>query len=127
MSPGAKVSAGRFLIGHSFFGHAGFFGAADERRRISAPRSGGLGGLDLLDRRIACGPFFFGGEANVGIIVSNLLAGIVFVDWLAVAPESSHWLTLILLVLFGSTKLLQKFVPATLLIFTAISCLSDCG
>ena len=58
-------------------------------------------------------PIFFGNEANVGIIVSNLLAGIVFVDWLAIAPETSHWLTLILLVLFGLTKLLQKFVPAT--------------
>lgn len=58
-------------------------------------------------------PIFFGGGANVGIIVSNLLAGIVFVDWLAIAPETSHWLTLILLALFGLTKLLQKFVPAT--------------
>jgi len=58
-------------------------------------------------------PIFFGSEANVGIIVSNLLAGIVFVDWLAIAPETSHWLTFILLVLFGLTKLLQKFVPAT--------------
>ncbi|MGA2870570.1 MAG: hypothetical protein ABSF34_15590, partial [Verrucomicrobiota bacterium] len=58
-------------------------------------------------------PIFFGSGANVGIIVSNLLAGIVFVDWLAIAPETSHWLTLILLVLFGLTKLLQKFVPAT--------------
>ena len=58
-------------------------------------------------------PIFFGSEANVGIIVSNLLAGIVFVDWLAIVPETSHWLTFILLVLFGLTKLLQKFVPAT--------------
>jgi hypothetical protein len=58
-------------------------------------------------------PIFFGSEANVGIIVSNLLAGIVFVDWLAIVPETSRWLTFILLVLFGLTKLLQKFVPAT--------------
>jgi UbiA prenyltransferase family len=58
-------------------------------------------------------PVFFGSEANVGIIVSNLLAGIVFVDWLAIAPVASRWLGLILLILFGLTKLLQKFVPAT--------------
>jgi hypothetical protein len=58
-------------------------------------------------------PVFFGSEANVGIIVSNLLAGIVFVDWLAVAPGGSRWLAVILLMLFGLTKLLQKFVPAT--------------
>jgi 4-hydroxybenzoate polyprenyltransferase len=58
-------------------------------------------------------PVFFGSEANVGIIVANLLAGIVFVDWLAIAPAASHWLGLILLILFGLTKLLQKFVPAT--------------
>ena len=55
----------------------------------------------------------FANDANVGIIVSNLLAGIVFVDWLAIAPVASHWLGLIWLILFGLTKLLQKFVPAT--------------
>jgi hypothetical protein len=58
-------------------------------------------------------PVFFANDANVGIIVSNLLAGIVFVDWLAIAPVASHWLGLIWLILFGLTKLLQKFVPAT--------------
>jgi len=58
-------------------------------------------------------PIFFGGEINVGRIVSNLLAGIVFVDWLAVAPDDSCWLAPVLLGLFGLTKLLQKFVPAT--------------
>jgi UbiA prenyltransferase family len=58
-------------------------------------------------------PVFFGSEANIGLIVANLLAGIVFVDWLAIAPAASHWLGLILLILFGLTKLLQKFVPAT--------------
>jgi ABC-type uncharacterized transport system permease subunit len=56
---------------------------------------------------------FQAGELNVGRIVSDLLAGIVFVDWLAVAPESPRWLSLIFLALFGLTKLLQKFVPAT--------------
>ncbi len=58
-------------------------------------------------------PVFFGSEANVSIIVSNLLAGIVLVDWLAIVPEASRWLGLILIILFGLTKLLQKFVPAT--------------
>jgi hypothetical protein len=56
---------------------------------------------------------FFPGEANVGRIVSNLLAGIVFVDWLAVAPQCPRWLSATLLLLFGATKLLQRFVPAT--------------
>jgi 4-hydroxybenzoate polyprenyltransferase len=58
-------------------------------------------------------PVFFSSEANVGIIVSNLLAGIVFVDWIAIAPGASHWLVPIMVILFGLTKLLQKFVPAT--------------
>lgn len=57
---------------------------------------------------------FFRGETNVGWIVTNLLAGIVLVDWLAVAPQVSHWLSaLVFLPLFGLTKWLQKFVPAT--------------
>ena len=56
---------------------------------------------------------FFPGEANVGRIVSNLLAGIVFVDWLAVAPQCPRWLSATFLILFGATKLLQRFVPAT--------------
>ncbi len=58
---------------------------------------------------------FLGGEINVGHIVSNLLAGIVFVDWLAVAPQFPHWtgVAAIFLALFGLTQWLQKFVPAT--------------
>lgn len=57
---------------------------------------------------------FQGGETNAGWIVSNLLAGIVLVDWLAVAPQLQPWLsTLVFLLLFGLTKWLQKFVPAT--------------
>ena len=36
---------------------------------------------------------FQGGEVNVGRIVSGLLAGIVFVDWLAVAPGCPHALS----------------------------------
>jgi 4-hydroxybenzoate polyprenyltransferase len=57
---------------------------------------------------------FFGGEINVGHLVSNLLVGIVLVDWLAVAPLNLHWVgALIFLILFGLTLWLQKFVPAT--------------
>jgi len=56
---------------------------------------------------------FFGGEVNRPWIVSNLLAGVVFVDWLAVAPVSSHLASaIIFLALFGLTKWLQKFIPA---------------
>jgi 4-hydroxybenzoate polyprenyltransferase len=58
-------------------------------------------------------PIFLGGAVNVGQLVSNLLAGIVFVDWLAVAPQCPRWLGVVFLGLFGLTKVLQKFVPAT--------------
>jgi 4-hydroxybenzoate polyprenyltransferase len=57
---------------------------------------------------------FLGGGVNPGWIVSNLLAGIVLVDWLAVAPLLPPWLsTITFLLLFGLTKWSQKFVPAT--------------
>jgi 4-hydroxybenzoate polyprenyltransferase len=58
-------------------------------------------------------PIFSAGAVNVARLVSNLLAGIVFVDWLAVAPQCSRGQGFILLGLFGLTKFLQKFVPAT--------------
>jgi hypothetical protein len=58
-------------------------------------------------------PVIFGNSANVGIIVSNLLAGIVLVDWLAIAPEAPSWLFLIYLALFSLTLVFQQFVPAT--------------
>ena len=52
------------------------------------------------------------GEANVGRIASGLLAGIVLVDWLAVAPLLSHNVSIIVfLPLFGATFLLQRYVP----------------
>jgi 4-hydroxybenzoate polyprenyltransferase len=55
-----------------------------------------------------------GGATNVGWIVSNLLAGIVLVDWLAVAPQISRWLSVfVFLLLLGLTKWFQKYVPAT--------------
>jgi 4-hydroxybenzoate polyprenyltransferase len=55
---------------------------------------------------------FQAGEVNAGHIVSGLLAGIVFVDWLAVAPLCPHWLSFTFLILFGATLFLQRFVPA---------------
>lgn len=55
-----------------------------------------------------------GGEINIGWTVTNLLAGICFVDWLAVAPQIPHWTgAVVFLALFGLTKLSQQFVPAT--------------
>jgi 4-hydroxybenzoate polyprenyltransferase len=52
------------------------------------------------------------GEANVGRIVSGLLAGIVLVDWLAVAPLIRHPVSaVVFLPLFGATFLLQRYVP----------------
>jgi 4-hydroxybenzoate polyprenyltransferase len=56
---------------------------------------------------------FIGGEINVGRIVTGLLAGIIFVDWLAVVPESPRWLSIILIALFVLANFLQKIVPAT--------------
>jgi 4-hydroxybenzoate polyprenyltransferase len=56
---------------------------------------------------------FIGGEINVGRIVSGLLAGIIFTDWLAVAPQCPRELSAIFLILFGATLWLQRFVPAT--------------
>jgi UbiA prenyltransferase family len=53
------------------------------------------------------------GAVNVGRIVSGLLAGIVLVDWLAVAPGCPHALSAVFLILFGATLGLQRFVPAT--------------
>jgi hypothetical protein len=55
---------------------------------------------------------FQAGEANIGHIVSGLLAGIIFVDWLAVAPLCPYWLSFTFLILFVATLGLQRFVPA---------------
>lgn len=49
---------------------------------------------------------------NVAIIAANLVAGIVLVDWLAVAPQMAFWPgAVVFLALFGLTKWLQKFAP----------------
>lgn len=56
---------------------------------------------------------FLGGEIMVARIVSGLLAGIIFVDWLAIAPQCPVGLGLILALLFVSTLLAQRLIPAT--------------
>ena len=56
-------------------------------------------------------PLFLGGTANASLISANLLAGIVFVDWLAIAPACPFWMNLLLLALFALAKLFQKFAP----------------
>jgi UbiA prenyltransferase family len=56
---------------------------------------------------------FLGGEIMVGRIVSGLLAGIVFVDWLAIAPQCPVALSIIFGLLFVATLLSQRFIPAT--------------
>jgi 4-hydroxybenzoate polyprenyltransferase len=58
-------------------------------------------------------PVFQTGTLNVGRVVSGLLAGIVLVDWLAVAPECPPGLNVIFLILFGATLALQRYIPAT--------------
>ena len=57
-------------------------------------------------------PVFEAGAVNVGRIVSGLVAGVVFVDWLAVAaPECPRGLSLAFLCLFGATQALQRCLP----------------
>ncbi len=58
---------------------------------------------------------FQAAETSVGHIVSGLSAGIVLVDWLAVAPWCPQrlWLSFVFLMLFGATLALQRFVSAT--------------
>jgi hypothetical protein len=58
-----------------------------------------------------CVRTLFTGGGNIGIVAANLLAGIVFVDLLAVAPDCSRWLDIILITLFGLTAWLQRFAP----------------
>jgi 4-hydroxybenzoate polyprenyltransferase len=56
---------------------------------------------------------FFGGEIMVVRIVSGLLAGIVLVDWLAVAPQCPIVLDVIFALLFAATLASQRFIPGT--------------
>ncbi len=62
---------------------------------------------------IRCIRTIFFGELVVGRIVSGLLAGIILVDWLALAPQCPIALAVIFVVLFVSTLVLQRFIPAT--------------
>ena len=55
---------------------------------------------------------FWSREKNVGRTVSGLLAGIVLIDLLALAG-GSPLITLVMLILFVSALLFQKFIPAT--------------
>jgi hypothetical protein len=52
-------------------------------------------------------------ERDLGRTVSGLLAGIVFVDWLAVGPDAPRTLSVALIALFVMALGLQRFVPAT--------------
>lgn len=56
---------------------------------------------------------FWSREVQMGRAVSGLLAGIVFVDWLAVAPEMARISGIWFLLLFGLALLFQRFAPAT--------------
>ena len=60
-----------------------------------------------------CVQTLFTGGGNISLIVLNLVAGIVFVDWLAVAPDCPRGLSLVFILLFAAALLLQRFVPAT--------------
>jgi hypothetical protein len=51
-------------------------------------------------------------DRQIGRTVSGLLAGIVFVDWLAVADAPRHF-GFVFIGLFGLAILFQRFVPAT--------------
>jgi 4-hydroxybenzoate polyprenyltransferase len=51
-------------------------------------------------------------DRNVGRAVAGLLAGIIFVDWVAVA-DAPRPLGVAFLALFGLTLLFQRFIPAT--------------
>lgn len=55
---------------------------------------------------------FCSGEKNIGRTVSGLLAGIVLVDLLALAGGNPV-IFLLMLALFGSALLFQRFIPAT--------------
>jgi 4-hydroxybenzoate polyprenyltransferase len=56
---------------------------------------------------------FWTSDRNIGRTVSGLLAGIVFVDWLAVGPDAPRALGLIFVGCFLAALGFQRFVPAT--------------
>lgn len=57
-------------------------------------------------------PLLWSSPPNIGRTVSGLLAGIVFVDWIAVAHTPREW-SLVFLGLFFAALLGQRYVPAT--------------
>lgn len=67
--------------------------------------------LGLWDAR-ALRPLFFKGEKNVGAVVSALLAGIVLVDWVAMADAPRDFGFAFIGLLFVAL-MLQKIIPAT--------------
>jgi 4-hydroxybenzoate polyprenyltransferase len=57
-------------------------------------------------------PVLWSTERQIGRAVSGLLAGIVFVDWLAVADAPRNF-GFVFIALFGLAMLFQRFIPAT--------------
>jgi len=51
-------------------------------------------------------------NGNLRRTVAGLLAGIIFVDWLAIAPECPRELGFVFLLLLGGTLLAQRFAPS---------------
>ena len=94
-----RRAAGKFARANSVLaaaaaGRAALARAADEPGRFP-PRAALWFRSSLFSGSAYCiRTIFLGRRSNVGRIVSGLLAGIVFVDWLAVAPESPRWLSL---------------------------------
>lgn len=56
---------------------------------------------------------FWTTQPNLPLTVSGLLAGMVFVDWLAVGPEAPRAWSVVFLGLFGLAWVAQRVVPAT--------------
>jgi 4-hydroxybenzoate polyprenyltransferase len=56
---------------------------------------------------------FFVPDPNPGRAVAGLLAGIVLVDWLAVAGGQTIWTSFAFALLFLTALVFQRFVPAT--------------
>jgi hypothetical protein len=85
-----------------------FFMNTGEYRKSAALLSVVLGLWTLRCLR----PVLWSLQPQIGRAVSGLLAGIVFVDWLAVA-DAPRGLGLVFLGLFGLALLFQRFIPAT--------------
>ena len=82
-----KLARGGSILAAAAAARAGRAGADDERTGNIRRRRFGFRSCWCCGRRFARWRIFLPGVVNAGWIVSNLLAGIVFVDWLAVAPQ----------------------------------------